>query len=406
MESPDPDQPYAMNVESSSEQPPTLAERTCLYFANNPKHLAEVKGKIPQELLDKVRIVIRDEKIKKVFFPLLLSEAQNLRSLVYRGVCGLEGVGDKGQIISVGCDGLVTLCPEKRSTECDVVSTESHPYSACLQRSNLRLFMGGLGGRITTVDTNERAVLQDAVVHDSTIGSLAISHDEKFLAAGSHDGLIQILNADSLRHTVQLDGHRQAIRNTAFTEESRKLISASSDGVANQWDISVQKAIAAYKLGKGRLIKMILLGDENNFVSACDGNALLFGDMRESKIHKSLHAGCGAVSTLLASKDGQRLVSGSWNGLAKVWDIRMLRRAATIFAHKDWVQSLSALDDNLNKIVTGSRDSTVKIWNINPLNALENLSFDHTLTLAKVIAKSPKQSDEEKWALLKLFVPS
>lgn len=401
METPDLDTQEPVFVEQ--EQPDSLTDTVSSYFADHPAHFLTAKEKIPEELRNRIQIIMRDEKIKKVLFPFVLNKPKNGKSIIYNGVCGLEGVSNRKQIISIGCDGLVTFCPQDDLVECDRLKTNSHPYSACLQKSAHRLFIGGLGGRMTVVDCDTQSVLKDISVHHDTLASLAIANDEKMLVAGSNDGLLHILDVNALDLQALLIGHRRAIRNAYFTDLAKKIVSISADGDLKNWDIETKTPISSRQVAQSRASNMAFLGDENRFVCAHDSQILSFGDIREPNVHQKLNTGSGALTKLIADKDGNRLVTGAWNGLIKVWDVRMLARAATIYAHKDWIQSLSELD-NLSKVISGSRDSTVKVWDIDPISKkLDDISLQRTITLANLIAKSPSRTKEENWALLKLI---
>ena len=67
---------------------------------------------------------------------------------------------------------------------------------------------------------------------------------------------------------------------------------------------------------------------------------------------------CTSVSF---SPDGTRIVTGSWDQTAKVWDARTGTPLLDLKGHTGFVMSVSFSPDG-TRIVTGSYDGTAKVW--------------------------------------------
>jgi WD40 repeat protein len=61
------------------------------------------------------------------------------------------------------------------------------------------------------------------------------------------------------------------------------------------------------------------------------------------------------------SLDGQRIVTGSGDQTAKVWDSASGKELLTLKGHGGWVWSVAFSPDG-QRIVTGSGDQTAKVW--------------------------------------------
>jgi len=89
-------------------------------------------------------------------------------------------------------------------------------------------------------------------------------------------------------------------------------------------------------------------------------------------------AGCGGQETLTLkghlgsfesvsfSPDGKRIVSGSLDNTVKVWDAQTGQETLTLSGHSSYVLSVSFSPDG-KRIVSGSGDKTVKVCDISSL---------------------------------------
>jgi WD40 repeat protein len=68
------------------------------------------------------------------------------------------------------------------------------------------------------------------------------------------------------------------------------------------------------------------------------------------------------VSSVAFNADGSRIVSGSWDRTAKIWNAATGECERTLEGHFAWVRSVAFSPDGL-RIASGSWDRTVKIWN-------------------------------------------
>ena len=71
----------------------------------------------------------------------------------------------------------------------------------------------------------------------------------------------------------------------------------------------------------------------------------------------------GGVNAVAISRDGCWLVSGSSDSTVKLWDLASGRLVKTLEGHKDFVRSVAISLDN-RWLVSGSEDSTVKLWDL------------------------------------------
>ncbi|MEE0268135.1 MAG: TIR domain-containing protein [Bacteroidales bacterium] len=87
---------------------------------------------------------------------------------------------------------------------------------------------------------------------------------------------------------------------------------------------------------------------------------------------KTLEGHYGYVYSVAYSPDGRRIISGSSDETIKIWDANTGQYLKTLEGHLDGVTSVAYSPDG-TKIISGSDDGTIKIWDINTGQCLKTL---------------------------------
>ncbi|MBI4752508.1 MAG: hypothetical protein HY774_28790, partial [Acidobacteria bacterium] len=70
-----------------------------------------------------------------------------------------------------------------------------------------------------------------------------------------------------------------------------------------------------------------------------------------------------SVTAVAIFPDGKRIVSGSANGILKIWDLETRAELATFRGHTGEVTAVAVLPDG-RRLVSASRDETLKVWEV------------------------------------------
>jgi WD40 repeat protein len=165
--------------------------------------------------------------------------------------------------------------------------------------------------------------------HGSTVRSIAVSPDDRLLAAGSDDALIRLwdlsagIEQASVLNVPPLNGHRGSVTSVAFDPTGHRLASASEDGTVRLWSVKDWQPIGTALDGKG-----------------------------------------GNVWTVAFSPNGATLASGSADGGVRLWDSgRGVLRTAPLMGHKDRVWSV-AFSPSGTTLASGGDDARVRLWQL------------------------------------------
>jgi WD40 repeat protein len=92
-----------------------------------------------------------------------------------------------------------------------------------------------------------------------------------------------------------------------------------------------------------------------------DGTARLW-DPRTGQPLRVLTGHAGHVVCVAWSPDGAQVATGSWDGTARIWDPSTGDCLAVLTGHDGWVSSVTWSPDGL-QLATGSSDKTARVWN-------------------------------------------
>jgi WD40 repeat protein len=131
-----------------------------------------------------------------------------------------------------------------------------------------------------------------------------------------------------------------------------------------EWYYWQPKTHMAWKTLRGHLDELTSVAfspDGQRIVTASeDGTAKVWNAAsgREMLTLKGHSSGIGSAAF---SPDGRRIVTGSFDATAKVWDAASGKKLLTLCGHTDFIRSVAFSPDG-QRIVTGSGDKTAKVW--------------------------------------------
>lgn len=85
------------------------------------------------------------------------------------------------------------------------------------------------------------------------------------------------------------------------------------------------------------------------------------GPPLSSALQAILRGHDGGVLSVAMTPNGRRIVSGSWDKTVRIWEAATGRELAVLRGHEGWVESVAITPDG-RRIVSGSADKTVRIW--------------------------------------------
>ena len=81
------------------------------------------------------------------------------------------------------------------------------------------------------------------------------------------------------------------------------------------------------------------------------------------RLLRTLTGHSGSVQAVAVTADGTRVMSGSDDNTVKVWNLETGKEQFTLSGHSDWVQAVAVTADG-KRVISGSNDNSVKVWNL------------------------------------------
>ena len=215
--------------------------------------------------------------------------------------------------------------------------------------------------------------------HTNHVASAAYSPSGGKIASGGYDKTVRLWDAETGKIIKTFKGHSEPVRSVAFSPDGKWLVSGSYDKTVKLWDSETGQIVRTLKGHTAKIHSVVFSPDGTRIASGGDHNQLKVWNSNTGQEVLTLRGHSTHVVAVAFSPDGKWLASSSLlpESVVKVWDAETGQETLTLKGHTDHVRSVAFSSDG-KRIVSGSRDNTIKIWD---LGAVENTGSPTTKAL-------------------------
>ena len=196
--------------------------------------------------------------------------------------------------------------------------------------------------------------------------------NEKFIFSCSRDLKIKQWVVDSPDACATYEGHTLTVTALGIRSDGTRIASGSRDTTIRVWDVATGKQRARNSTPRNLVTCLQWFPDNSSLLAqGSEDLSLRIWDVRTSVV-KASQTFKGYVYFPLCldiSPDGNEILTGSkgFNGVGcevRVWDVRAGKVRLELNGHEQDVKACKFLTESPGRVITGSKDKTVRVWNI------------------------------------------
>ncbi|MBD3883297.1 hypothetical protein IFO70_16140 [Phormidium tenue FACHB-886] len=218
--------------------------------------------------------------------------------------------------------------------------------------------------------------------HSGWVRSVVFHADGQLLASASSDGTLKLWSLEQGQCLKTFEGHAHEVTTVAFSPEGEYLASGSHDQLVKLWDIESGQCIKTLQGHSNRIWSIAFSPDGHHLTSGGDDHAIKLWDIQTGHCIKTWKGHTNEVLCLALNAEHALMATGHEDETIKLWDLRTGQVIKTLYGHRDRVWALAfspqltrtdADEPDAAILVTGSGDSTIKVWNWKTGQCLQTL---------------------------------
>jgi WD40 repeat protein/serine/threonine protein kinase len=203
--------------------------------------------------------------------------------------------------------------------------------------------------------------LRMLIAHEAEVESVAFSPDGTVLLTDGADGNVALWDVNTGRQVGSALRHPANVLCAAFSPCGKFVLTGSADGLVRMWDIATGELVGEPLSHPGAVYAVAFDDDGARIFTGTDPELRVWDVNTRRIVQGPFVQPPGAILTARFLPGSRLLVTGSWDGCARLWDVVQGTLIAEL-PHEGPVCSLNISRDG-SRVLTASQDRTARFWN-------------------------------------------
>jgi WD40 repeat protein len=187
------------------------------------------------------------------------------------------------------------------------------------------LAAAGFADRVWVYDADQGKLLRELAAPGSDIRALCFSPDGSRMAAAGRSGVVRVWEAQSGQLLSDVQASSRRICALAYSPDGKMLAVAGQQRVVRLLDVATGKTVADLPERPGEVLAMAFCGPDT-LVSAGSGNVIHVWNVPAKQERYRLVGHTGSITTLVFDRSAGAIISGSYDTTVRLWDIKSLNQ--------------------------------------------------------------------------------
>ncbi len=317
---------------------------------------------------------------------------------------------DNQKVLSASQDGSVRLWDLGNGREIRRYTNKGEARGLAITKDG-KLFAVSYPDEIHIVKVENMEKVHTLKGHEKVIEALAFSDDGKQLVSGGDDTSIRMWNVEDGKagrilnpdYKTDKEGSYKQVLSVAFSKDGKFVLSGDAGGHIRAWD-PVKKDDAfvigseAHKRGR---VASVAYGSDTQLIYSCgeDGVVLVspghdaagkeVAGITQKRFDSKAGGSDAALTAMALTPDGNYLLTGSVDTTIRVWDIKTSKVIRIYPGHTATVNAITMSPDG-RTFVSVSDDQSVKVWTLAVADEHENFEEHKGIVWSSALSPNGK----------------
>ena len=217
-------------------------------------------------------------------------------------------------------------------------------------------------------DGSDGTKMEDVEITTDTLGAFLLEHklSTEHTLKITYQPLAVFRVRPVTRCTDTMPGHTEAVLHVSFSPNGKHLASGGGDTTVRFWDVNTSLPKYTCKEHKNHVLCTAWSPDGAKFASVDKNGVLIVWDptkgkpLMQKKAHRQYITSIAWEPMHLNNGKCERLVTSSKDSTCKIWNVRTKQSLLTLSGHTDSIECVKWGGEGF--LYTASRDRTIKVW--------------------------------------------